>query len=181
MNNKKRNQLIGFIVLLLFALLIAPYVLIDKSQQVDSTIALLPIDHDIDSDNLLVEFGDELATMPESSFNPIEPENSVIDNNVVVIEQNSSSIPPTATGNSGAKDDKNYVIQLVALKNKHKIEELVALLRLNNYDVYTEPKIPQEGKVTRLFVGHYPTKEQADIVIMDLHHLTKLQGIIVIK
>ncbi|WP_392558372.1 SPOR domain-containing protein [Orbus mooreae] len=172
MNNKKRNQLIGFTVLLLFILCIGPYIITDKSMRVESTIPLLPT-----NDNQLIEYTDD-SVNSSAVFTPEDEFNS---DHSSIIHQEPTPIVEPQIDNSNPQNRKNYVVQLVALKNKQKIEELVALLRLNNYDVYTEPQIPQEGQVTRLFVGYYPTKEQADIVIMDLEHLTKLKGFAVTK
>lgn len=187
MNNKKRSQLIGFITLILVALVIVPYVITDKSPKTESTIMLF---HPDDSDE-----GDTLREGNEFDIANVENENDstpIIDdtieqfNDVPPIE----SMPPdqqietTATPSDEVvqqQAEKGYTIQLVALKNKQKIEELIALLRLNNYDVYTQPKIPKEGQVTRLMVGNYPTKEQAELVSIDLANLTKLKGFVTVK
>lgn len=176
MNNRRRNQLIGFAVSLLFVLCIAPYVITDKSKKVEATISLLPTDNDLVNNDQSVDYTENV----ESEDTVFNSENTPNDSSSIV-HQSPVIIEHVQTENSPTQGVKNYVVQLVALKNKQKIEELVALLRLNNFDVYTEPNIPQEGQVTRLFVGYYPTKEQADIVIMDLEHLTKLKGFAVLK
>lgn len=72
---------------------------------------------------------------------------------------------------------KNYNIQLVALKNQKKIEELLALLRLHNYHAYIDKQGGEE--IRRLFVGPYTSKAKAQSTILDLHNLTKLKGIII--
>lgn len=175
MNNKKRNQLIGFITLILVALLVAPYVITNKSRQTDSSIPLLSSTNEIE--NELVQDIEELNIIdPPLSTDSQTPVINSVPEQVV-----SAPIEQTQTADNNPNTTKNYVIQLVALKNKRKIEELVALLRLNNYDAYTTPQVPQEGILTRLFVGPYLTKEQADMVIIDLEHLTKLKGFVTTK
>ncbi|RKS84735.1 DedD protein [Orbus hercynius] len=172
MDNQKRNRLIGFITLILLALLVSPYVLVDKSKQIEATIPILPSNHQIES--ALVEDNDDLDIETSSSLNELANEvNSVVQQQIPA----NNSIQDS----SSAQTEKNYVVQLVALKNKQKIEELIALLRLNNYDVYTLPAVPQEGQLTRLFVGQYLTKAQAEMVIIDLEHLSKLKGFVTTK
>lgn len=191
MSNKKRNQLIGFITLVLLALIIAPYIMTDKQQSVESTISLLPL-RDIKAPI------DEINEFNNFNVNHSGINNSDINDNLDVndIGQDRESTQSSDV-NSGLKpiqgnkqdtsvssfpqSDKNYTIQLVALKNRQKIEELVALLRLNNYEAYTVPQDPKEGQIIRLLVGNYPTKEQADTVIIDLEHLTKLKGFVTTK
>lgn len=76
-------------------------------------------------------------------------------------------------------ESKPYMIQLTALKNRQKIEELVALLRLNNYNVIVIPENPEPNQLIKLQVGPYAKKEQAEQVIINLNNLTKLKGFIV--
>lgn len=169
MNSKKCNQLIGFITLILLALLIAPYVITHKSKQVESTIPLLPSADNIN--NQLEQNSDDLDALISSVDNTqIDTTDDDASNTTIDSANDQPSV------NNTSPIDKNFVVQLVALKNKQKIDELVALLRLYNYDAYTVPTIPQEGTVTRLFIGPYSTREQANIVIIDLEHLTKLKG-----
>jgi len=165
--NKKYYQLVGFIALILLILLLSPYVLTDKSKKIESTIPILSSSNELE----LVDDTHELDIDDQTTYLPATKQQLITESDTSLIDE---SINPNTVNQS----DKNYMIQLVALKNKKKIEELIALLRLNNYDVYTLPKLPQEGQLTRLFVGYYPTKEQAEMVIIDLEHLTKLKGFI---
>lgn len=170
---RRRNQLIGFIILILFVTCVVSYFITDKSKLRESTVSLLP-----SNDDVLIQDVDSMDSLGfVEPFAPIEDS----DDNQAVIHQTEIVPPNNGVLNSTQQTDKNYIVQLVALKNKQKIEELVALLRLNNYDVYTVPQIPKDGQSTRLLVGHYPTREQAEIVIIDLQNLTKLKGIIVTK
>jgi len=165
--NKKYYQLVGFIALILLILLLSPYVLTNKSKKIESTIPILLSSNELE----LVDDTHELDIDDQTTYLPATKQQ-------LITESDTSLIDESINSNTVNQSDKNYMIQLVALKNKKKIEELIALLRLNNYDVYTLPKLPQEGQLTRLFVGYYPTKEQAEMVIIDLEHLTKLKGFI---
>ena len=44
-------------------------------------------------------------------------------------------------------------MQLGALKNADKVNEVVGKLRSAGYRVYTSPSTPVQGKITRILVG----------------------------
>ncbi len=69
-----------------------------------------------------------------------------------------------------------YIVQLGALKNADKVNELVATLRLSGYRVYTIPATPVQGKVTRLIVGPDPSKQKLESALPELNRLTGLSG-----
>lgn len=69
-----------------------------------------------------------------------------------------------------------YIVQLGALKNADKVNELVATLRLSGYRVYTIPATPVQGKVTRLIVGPDPSKQKLESALPELNRLTGLNG-----
>lgn len=185
MNNRTRNRLIGIITILLIIIIFFPYVLRKKSFDDHAAISLtVPVqsqqqdivnnsdqDNDESSNLDMTDIPAVIATPPVTSNQP------VVDSGAELHTITPSS--PATTSSMTA--EKNYSIQLVALKNKQKIEELVALLRLHNYDVYTDPKDPVENQIIRLFIGPYSSKDQAELVILDLKNLTKLQGIIVAR
>ncbi|SQI41760.1 cell division protein DedD [Leminorella richardii] len=69
-----------------------------------------------------------------------------------------------------------YIVQLGALKNADRVNELVATLRLSGYRVYTIPATPVQGKVTRLIVGPDPSKQKLESALPELNRLTGLSG-----
>lgn len=164
MSSKFRNRLIGIIALILFSLIIAPYVITDKTKKTTTTIPLLPPTNNLETDT--------------NQLSPTELHDNRNNIDFQVNNSNQHEQYPANNQSSNIPRDKGYVIQLVALKNKQKIDELIALLRLNNYDVYTVPQVVKDGQLTRLLVGNYQTREQAEMVIIDLENLTKLKGYI---
>ncbi len=50
-------------------------------------------------------------------------------------------------------------MQLGALKNADKVNEIVGKLRGACYRVYTSPSTPVQGKITRILVGPDASKE----------------------
>ncbi|XKM13880.1 SPOR domain-containing protein [Orbaceae bacterium ac157xtp] len=173
MSNSKRNQLIGFITLILIILIFSPYLFINKSKQLESTIPLLNSSQFVDepSINSDIQINAPELTQTESQ----QPHQNTT---ITAVEPTQNLTNDEIKSESNTKKEQNYVIQLVALKNKQKIEELIALLKLNNYDVFTIPSKPIDGQLTRLIVGPFASKRQAELVMMDLNNLTKLNGFI---
>jgi DedD protein len=180
-SNKLRNQLIGFATLLLIIAIIAPYIITDKSNLNTPTIPILQpeVINEQNQSNALQDKsiingsysdGYEQAYAPDSEqyISPLASP-AIIDNNFTA----------SNTTTNSEQADKLYMIQLGALKNKKKIEELVALLRLNNYNVRTIPNNPGPNQLIKLQVGPYAKKEQAEHLISNLKNLTKLKGVIV--
>ena len=179
-----RNQLVGFATLLLILAVIAPWILTDKSKQ--RTLATPILQPEIVNQqnkliNLSNESGDEFdnintSNIPNTSYISAVDQNS---NPLTLndISENDDGLDPKVSVSE--QESKSFMIQLTALKNKQKIEELVALLRLNNYNVRLIPKNPEPNQLIKLQVGPYAKKEQAEQIITNLDNLTKLKGIIV--
>lgn len=77
---------------------------------------------------------------------------------------------------SQAPQGRAYVIQLGVLKNAAKVEEIIARLRLSGYQVYTEPSLPVNGQLTRIFIGPNVSREKLQSSLSELKDLTGLQG-----
>lgn len=104
-------------------------------------------------------------TQPSSSANrvteaPSKPANS---------EKKAEPTPPVA---------KAYVVQLGALKNAARVDEVIARLRLSGYQVYTQPSTPVQGQLTRIYVGPDISQAKMQAAIEELHQLSGLQGVV---
>ena len=179
--NRIRNQLVGFATLLLILAVIAPWILIDKSNQ--RTLATPILQPEI------VNQQNQLINSPNESGGDFDNTSNIPNTSYISgVDQNSSPLTLQDISENDESDSKvsvsgqetkTFMIQLTALKNKQKIEELVALLRLNNYNVRLVPKNPEPNQVIKLQVGPYAKREQAEQIITNLNNLTKLKGIIV--
>ncbi|KLU16756.1 MULTISPECIES: cell division protein DedD [Xenorhabdus] len=69
-----------------------------------------------------------------------------------------------------------YVVQLGALKNAGKVDEIVARLRLSGHQVYTVPSSPAQGQLTRIYVGPNASRQALESILSELRELTGLQG-----
>lgn len=173
-SNKIRNQLVGFATLLLTIAIIAPNIITDKSNLHTPTIPILQPEV-VNEQNQVITSQNESTINGGSGFEQSYTPDS---------DQYTSPLASPDNDNSDASSipeqtDKPYMIQLGALKNKKKIEELVALLRLNNYDVRIIPSNPGPNQLIKLQVGPYAKKEQAEQLLSNLNNLTKLKGVIV--
>lgn len=73
---------------------------------------------------------------------------------------------------------KAYVVQLGALKNADKVNEIVAKLRTSGYRVYTLPSTPVQGNITRILVGPDTSRDKLQRSLGDLHQVSGLNGVI---
>lgn len=69
-----------------------------------------------------------------------------------------------------------YVVQLGALKNADKVNEIIATLRLSGYQVYTIPSKPTTSGITRIYVGPDISKQKLQSQLAELHQLSGLKG-----
>ena len=71
---------------------------------------------------------------------------------------------------------QSYVVQLGALKNASKANEIVASLRLSGFRAYTVPSTPVQGQITRVFVGPDVSKQKLESSLPQLNQISGLSG-----
>ncbi|CAI0706007.1 cell division protein DedD [Serratia proteamaculans] len=69
-----------------------------------------------------------------------------------------------------------YVVQLGALKNAAKVNEVVASLRLSGYRAFTVPSTPVQGQITRIYVGPDASKQKLQSSLSALNSISGLSG-----
>lgn len=77
-----------------------------------------------------------------------------------------------------APTGKAYVVQLGALKNADKVNEVVSKLRGAGYRVYTSPTTPVQGKITRILVGPDASKDKLKGSLGELKQISGLSGVV---
>lgn len=77
-----------------------------------------------------------------------------------------------------APTGKAYVVQLGALKNADKVNEVVGKLRGAGYRVYTSPSTPVQGKITRILVGPDASKDKLKSSLGDMKQISGLSGVV---
>ncbi|MFJ2974769.1 cell division protein DedD [Kluyvera sp. NPDC087067] len=95
-------------------------------------------------------------------------------------EQVAATTPPpkAAAEEKAAPVGKAYVVQLGALKNADKVNEIVASLRGAGYRAYTSPSTPVQGKITRILVGPDASKDKLKGSLGELKQLSGLSGVV---
>ncbi|WP_163280682.1 cell division protein DedD [Enterobacter cloacae] len=91
-----------------------------------------------------------------------------------------SETPPAAkpAQQEAAPTGKAYVVQLGALKNADKVNEVVGKLRSAGYRVYTSPSTPVQGKITRILVGPEASKDKLKGSLGELKQISGLSGVV---
>lgn len=77
-----------------------------------------------------------------------------------------------------APTGKAWVVQLGALKNADKVNEIVGKLRASGFKVYTSPSTPVQGKITRILVGPDTSKDKLKGQLGELKQLSGLSGVV---
>ena len=91
---------------------------------------------------------------------------------------NATPVPPAAEEPASAPTGKAYVVQLGALKNADKVNEIVSKLRGAGYRVYTSPSTPVQGKITRILVGPDASRDKLKGSLDELKQLSGLSGVV---
>lgn len=73
---------------------------------------------------------------------------------------------------------QSYIVQLGALKNADKVNEIVAKLRLSGYRAYTVPSTPVQGQITRVFVGPEANRQNLEASLPSLKNVSGLSGVV---
>ncbi|WP_318373774.1 cell division protein DedD [Enterobacter sp.] len=95
-------------------------------------------------------------------------------------QQQAATAPPPkqAEEEKPAPTGKAYVVQLGALKNADKVNEVTGKLRSAGYRVFTIPGTPVQGKITRILVGPDASKEKLKGSLGELKQISGLSGVV---
>lgn len=111
------------------------------------------------------------ATVPAPSVvEPVKPEPKV--------EPKPQPKPEPKPEPKPQPQGKAFVVQVIALNNASKVEEIVAKLRLSGYQVYTVPAKPVNNKLTRIYVGPEASRQRLEAALPELNKITGTKGII---
>ena len=91
------------------------------------------------------------------------------------VETPVESKPPVA---ETAPSGQAWVVQLGALKNAAKVNEIVAQLRLSGYRAFTVPATPVQGQITRIYVGPDASKAKMQAAVGALQGISGLGGVV---
>ena len=134
----------------------------------------------LDSSRLAVNGNGDLEQIPPTAEPPKpKPVEKPKPKPQPVTEQVAVTPPPKAAPEEQpAPVGKAYVVQLGALKNADKVNEIVASLRGAGYRAYTSPSTPVQGKITRILVGPEASKDKLKNSLGELKQLSGLSGVV---
>ena len=134
----------------------------------------------LDSSRLAVNGNGDLEQIPPTAEPPKpKPVEKPKPKPQPVTEQVAVTPPPKAAPEEQpAPVGKAYVVQLGALKNADKVNEIVASLRGAGYRAYTSPSTPVQGKITRIRVGPEASKDKLKGSLGELKQLSGLSGVV---
>ncbi|MFV0265163.1 MAG: cell division protein DedD [Kluyvera sp.] len=135
----------------------------------------------LDSSRLAVNGNGDLEQIPPTAEPPKpKPVEKPKPKPQPVTEQVAATTPPpkAAPEEKPAPVGKAYVVQLGALKNADKVNEIVANLRGAGYHAFTSPSTPVQGKITRILVGPDASKDKLKGSLGELKQLSGLSGVV---
>jgi DedD protein len=178
MNNRIRNRLIGILFILLMITIAFPYIIKENAFRSNPTISLMT-QTETDYQDFILNSPPTQRYSPNLESAYVPPPMTAPQDTDTNMNKDSTTNINISTTKSQSSGDKIYYIQLAALKNKQKIEELIALLRSYNYYVLVDTQTKGSELLYRLLVGPYSSKEQTELAVLDLKNLTKLDGFII--
>ncbi|SFN56277.1 cell division protein DedD [Xenorhabdus japonica] len=186
MASKFQNRLVGTFVLVALSVVVLPIIFDGDKKYNESQFASIPLVPK--SDN-----GEDISSIPPltQSVPPTPPVNAAeamqlqeqkSDTDVLPEPTVKHEVPPQRKVETKSKSAKQapqataYVVQLGALKNADKVDEILAKLRLSGHQVYTVPSSPVQGQLTRIYVGPNASRQKLESVLSELREITGLQG-----
>ncbi|MDC9604566.1 cell division protein DedD [Xenorhabdus griffiniae] len=204
MASKFQNRLVGTIVLVALGVIVLPMIFDGDKKYNENQFAAIPLvpkpgdEEDIDSIPPLTQ--NMPSTPPEGAAQAMQSQEQEPD--IEMLSWPSPAEPITAPPVTVTPEPKKvepspqqkavtkpkpepteqapqaaaYVVQLGALKNADKVDEIVARLRLSGHQVYTVPSSPVQGQLTRIYVGPNASRQVLESILPELKELTGLQG-----
>ncbi|ECI3779144.1 cell division protein DedD [Salmonella enterica] len=206
MASKFQNRLVGTIVLVALGVIVLPGLLDGQKKHYQDEFAAIPLvpkPGDRDEPDMMPAATQALPTQPpegaaeevragDAAAPSLDP-SRMASNNVeldpipvetpkpqqpVVAASTPTPAPKPAADDKPAPTGKAYVVQLGALKNADKVNEIVGKLRSAGFRVYTSPSTPVQGKITRILVGPDASKDKMKGSLGELKQISGLSGVV---
>ncbi|EEX3427397.1 cell division protein DedD [Escherichia coli] len=196
MASKFQNRLVGTIVLVALGVIVLPGLLDGQKKHYQDEFAAIPLvpkAGDRDEPDMMPAATQALPTQPpegaaeevragDAAAPSLDPA-TIAANNTEFEPEPAPVVPPKpepkpVVEEKAAPTGKAYVVQLGALKNADKVNEIVGKLRGAGYRVYTSPSTPVQGKITRILVGPDASKDKLKGSLGELKQLSGLSGVV---
>lgn len=108
---------------------------------------------------------------------PVEPAKPIESKPILPPKVETKPEPkPTTVTEEKAPTGQAYIVQLGALKNAAKANEIIASLRLSGYRAYSVPSTPVQGEITRIYVGPDASRQTLQSSLAELNAISGLNG-----
>lgn len=202
MASKFQNRLVGTIVLVALGVIVLPGLLDGQKKHYQDEFAAIPLvpkPGDRDEPDMMPAATQALPTQPPEgaaeevragdaaapSLDPSRMASNNVELDPIPVETPkpqqpvvAASTPKPAADDKPAPTGKAYVVQLGALKNADKVNEIVGKLRSAGFRVYTSPSTPVQGKITRILVGPDASKDKMKGSLGELKQISGLSGVV---
>ncbi|EFH3318987.1 cell division protein DedD [Escherichia coli] len=192
MASKFQNRLVGTIVLVALGVIVLPGLLDGQKKHYQDEFAAIPLvpkAGDRDEPDMMPAATQALPTQPpegaaeevragDAAAPSLDPATIAANNTEFEPEPAPVAPPKPVVEEKAAPTGKAYVVQLGALKNADKVNEIVGKLRGAGYRVYTSPSTPVQGKITRILVGPDASKDKLKGSLGELKQLSGLSGVV---
>ncbi|CDG49110.1 cell division protein DedD [Serratia symbiotica] len=204
MASKFQNRLVGTVILVALGVIILPGLLDGKKKHYEDEFAAIPLvpkPGDVEENTMLPPVTQPLLAPPTVGAEALV-EHQVAPEAAVQQAGHQNTPPPVhkpmplptpvdvkpdlmpkpkpAPVQKSVKEQapvgQAYVVQLGALKNAARADEIVASLRLSGYRVFTVPSTPVQGQLTRIYVGPDASKQKLQSSLSALNAISGLSG-----
>lgn len=181
LRKRARRRLVGAIALVLVVVIFLPMFLDNEPKPVSQDIAINipppPVATELSGETEEVTTDEPSAASSEPlRFRPVEqsPESEVSSESAPTpaasapSRQTTTAVSkpveskPATTQSASASSKAEFVVQLGAFSDAGNAARLATKVRENRFDVYTEAVTTSAGKRTRVRVGPYPTRAEAE-------------------
>lgn len=119
---------------------------------------------------------------PRERPKPVEkPQPKPVDNKTETRVAAAEPVTKSESVAEKAPTGQAFVVQIGALRNADKVNEIVAKLRLAGFKAYTQPSTPVANSVTRIMVGPDASKEKLNASLNEIKSVSGLPGAYVMK
>ncbi|MBG6247375.1 MULTISPECIES: cell division protein DedD [Symbiopectobacterium] len=205
MASKFQNRLVGTIILVALGVIVLPALLDGKKKHYEDEFAAIPLvpkPGDSTEAESLLSLNQSLPSQPPEGAQQAMQGQPAQGGVTAPEDDDTMQVPPSSTPPSSsapieiappavaarpvttkvdvkleaAPAGQAYVVQLGALKNADKVNEIVAKMRLSGYRAYTVPSTPVAGEITRIYVGPDASKQKLQSALGELQQLSGLTG-----
>lgn len=188
MTNQFKYRIVGLVILIALGVIILPNILDGKKKYYKDQHVAIPLIPDKtvpQTDGLLPPATSLLSGENQQSESQYDTESNPVlnpSNGTEKTDPSDEAMDITGEPQGTSKTapvGEAWVIQLAALNNIDKVNRVIAILTMANYQVYTIPTVPVSGKVTRIFIGPNVSKQKLEQDLSELKELTGLTGIVI--